>query len=126
MQIHKYIHTQTKLQESNKTAIFAGDLNIRDNEVKSVQVPPRIIDVWEACGSVEKHKFTWDTDENDNLEWSFSPRPSSKLRFDRMYLSPSDGKFKPKKFELVGKERIPSCQRFPSDHWGMWAEYETT
>ena len=110
-----------KLQQS-KTCIFGGDLNVRDAEVASVGLPKKTVDVWEACGSQVEHKYTWDISSNDNLDWQFPNKP--KLRFDRLYLSPTDSQLFPKSFELVGRERLPSCDRFPSDHWGMWAEFE--
>ena len=106
----------------SKACIFGGDLNLRDSEVKSVGLPQNTVDVWEACGSEEAHKYTWDVGANDNLNWQFPNKP--KLRFDRVYLSPSHGKLQPKSFSLVGKERLPSCGRFPSDHWGIWMEFE--
>lgn len=95
---------------------------MRDWEVESVGLPERCIDVWEACGSQKEHRYTWDVSANDNLDWPYPNRP--KLRFDRLYLSPSDSQLLPKSFALVGKERLPGIGRFPSDHWGMWAEFE--
>lgn len=112
------------MQKVNKTSLFAGDLNVRNKEVNKIGVPKEVLDVWEACGSDEKHKFTWDTRKND----FFEEKQTITARYDRMYLSPSDGRVKPMLFELVGKEKIPiaSCgqESFPSDHWGMWAEFE--
>ena len=112
----------TTLQTSNRISIFGGDLNLRDAEMKIVNVPPNVVDVWEACGMQERHKFMWDVSENDNLNWPHRHRP--KIRFDRIYLSPGDGALQPLTFELVGKERLPRCKRFPSDHWGLWAEFD--
>ena len=110
------------LQESNKVSIFGGDLNIGDDEIESIGVPTGIIDVWEACGSPEEHRYTWDVSENDNLDWWFKTRP--RKRVDRIYVSPSDGVLQPKSFQLVGKERLKQCGRFPSDHWGMMMEFK--
>ena len=107
--------------QASKICIFGGDLNVRDNEVRSVGLPEKTVDVWEACGSAEEEKYTWDVSENDNLNWPYGNKP--KLRFDRVYLSPSDGKLRPKSFSLVGKERLPHCSWFPSDHWGLWMEF---
>ena len=120
-QLKKAFEIMERLQQS-KTCIFGGDLNVRDAEVASVGLPKNAVDVWEACGSQMEHKYTWDISENDNLDWPFPNKP--KLRFDRLYLSPTDSQLFPKSFELVGRERLPSCDRFPSDHWGMWAEFE--
>lgn len=120
-QLKKTFEIMERLQQS-KTCIFGGDLNVRDAEVASVGLPKNTVDVWEACGSQMEHKYTWDISKNDNLDWPFPNKP--KLRFDRLYLSPTDSQLFPKSFELVGRERLPSCNQFPSDHWGMWAEFE--
>ena len=120
-QLKKAFEIMERLQQS-KTCIFGGDLNVRDAEVASVGLPKNTVDVWEASGSQMEHKYTWDISENDNLDWPFPNKP--KLRFDRLYLSPTDSQLFPKSFELVGRERLPSCDQFPSDHWGMWAEFE--
>ena len=138
----------------NGAALLAGDLNIRDEEVKSVQKElgaqaKDIADAWLFCGAQEHERWTWDTDANDNLEVAFR----CKTRFDRMFfLSPgisdkatatpkpkakANGASKlveapqlpqghlqaeawrPLRFSLIGKERVPDLGRFPSDHWGL-------
>ena len=111
-----------KHTQQGKVCLFGGDLNVRDQEVKVTPPPEKVVDVWQACGSVLEEKFTWDTTVNTNLSWEHQYKP--KMRFDRLYLSPSDSvSVQPMKFELVGKDCIPECKRFPSDHWGMWAEF---
>ena len=107
--------------QREKVCIFGGDLNVREAEVKSVKVPKNTIDVWEACGADHNSMYTWDVSANDNLNWSYPNKP--KTRYDRIYLAPSDGKLRPTKFELVGQDRLHECGRFPSDHWGLWAEF---
>ena len=107
-----------------RVCIFGGDLNARDYEVSKVGLPESTVDVWEACGSIEEHRYTWDISANDNLDWSFPHNP--RLRFDRLYLTKSGGYVAPKYFELVGKERIVVCDRFPSDHWGMYAMFDVS
>lgn len=115
------------------SCLFGGDLNLRDQEVRNVGVPPGMVDVWEACGSPPTEKFTWDVKENDNLDWPHSHKPS--LRFDRLYLMPEKGaglvvppptgEGAKDRFVLVGKVRLSKCGgRFPSDHWGVWAEFD--
>ena len=119
----EFVTEQTSL--FNRVCILGGDLNIRDNEVAEVGMPPSVVDIWETCGSVEEHKYTWDISKNDNLFWRFPNKP--RLRFDRLYLSPGRGEYvKPLSFELVGKERISGCNRFPSDHWGLWTELQVS
>ena len=117
----KYAFEIMEELQASKICIFGGDLNVRDDEVGKVGLPDKTVDVWEACGSNEEEKYTWDATANDNLNWSFGKK--LKMRFDRVYLSPSDGKLRPKGFSLVGKERLSRCGRFPSDHWGLWMEF---
>jgi len=127
--------SKTCSEDSDTSCIFAGDMNLRDSEVTKAGVPQGMRDVWEAHGSPAGKKFTWDVRKNDNLDWPHPYKPS--CRFDRVYLmngqhgslkipvpsSPvatTDDNF----FELVGKIRLRSCgNRFPSDHWGIWAEF---
>ena len=86
-------------------------------------LPDGILDLWEVTGKRTEARFTWDTGRNDNLEWSHKFKP--KCRFDRLYLRHPKDKIviKPVYFELVGLERLKSCQRFPSDHWGILSYY---
>ena len=59
---------------------------------------------------------------NNNLSWEGRFKP--KLRFDRLYFTPHDmDTARPVKFELIGKDRVADCERYPSDHWGLWAEF---
>ncbi len=81
-------------------------------------VPDDIYDIWEVTGKRPEAKYTWDLKRNDNcaMASNFSPR----CRFDRIYLRhcKPNPKLNPVYFELVGIERLKSCHRFPSDHWG--------
>lgn len=122
-QLATVFKTMADIQQmsQDKTCIFGGDLNVCDAEVKAVGLSSNTIDVWEACGSQEKDRYTWDVSENDNLNWKYPNKP--KLRFDRIYLSSADGNVSSKSFSLVGKERLPGCNRFCSDHWGLWVEF---
>ena len=109
---------------NGRACIFGGDLNVKEYEISDVGLPQSTVDVWQTCGSVKRHEYTWDISANDNLDWPFDNEP--RLRFDRLYLTSKDGYVKAKSFELVGKERIPSCNRFPSDHWGMFAVFSVS
>ena len=113
----------TEIQKKNpaKNCIFGGDLNVIDEEFREVYFSPNTVDVWEACGSQEETKYTWDMGENDNREWT--DPPNLKLHLDRLYLSSCDGKVATRSFSIIGKERLPGCKRFPSDHWGLWTEF---
>lgn len=103
------------------TIVFGGDLNLRDPEVRAVGTPVDVVDAWEACGSHDDSRYTWDMSENDNLDWEFEHKP--KCRFDRLFVRPGQGddRFIPSKFSLIGKLRL-TCGLFPSDHWGMVCE----
>jgi tyrosyl-DNA phosphodiesterase 2 len=117
-QLAQCFEQMTKLQEPS---ILGGDLNVRDTEVRSVGIPCNCVDAWESCGSDPEHEYTWDTVANNNLDVTWN----SKLRFDRVYLcqgNPSN--VKTISFRLVGKDRLESCGRFASDHWGIMAEFE--
>ena len=83
----------------------------------------RSCDIWEATGRRPEAKYTWDLTKNDNLEWEPEFRP--KCRFDRLYMRHSAPQsLKPVYFELVGMERLSSCKRYPSDHWGILAHFD--
>ena len=84
--------------------------------------PAGVYDVWECTGKRPEAKHTWDLLRNDNkqLGGKFQPR----CRFDRMYVRHSDPHtVKPVYFELVGIQRLASCKRFPSDHWGILGHF---
>ena len=82
-----------------------------------------MVDVWEVTGRRPVAQYTWDLTKNDNLEWNMKFKP--KCRFDRMYLrNSSPRKLKPVYFELIGIQRLPSCKRFCSDHWGILTHYD--
>ena len=123
-QLSTVFKMMSEIQKKNpeKTCIFGGDLNLIDEEFEEVGFPLNTVDVWEACKLPEEHKYTWDMGENDNREWT-SPK-NLKLRLDKTYLASCDGKVSSKSFSLVGKDRLPGCGRFPSDHWGLWMEFD--
>ncbi|XP_078283247.1 tyrosyl-DNA phosphodiesterase 2 [Rhinoraja longicauda] len=103
------------------TVIFAGDTNLRDNEVKSLGgLPAGISDVWESLNKPEHCRYTWDTTMNNNLKAAYSCR----LRFDRLFFrASSEGQIIPKEMSLVGQERL-ECGRFCSDHWGILCDFD--
>ncbi|EDO38578.1 predicted protein [Nematostella vectensis] len=113
-----------KEQDPNSMVLFAGDMNLRDKELNGIGgLDSRgILDVWEKVGN-DASKFTWDVSANDNLDWPHSYKP--KLRFDRVFVRPGGG-VEPVSFSLVGTKRVPSCGRFPNDHWGIWCEFAIT
>lgn len=85
--------------------------------------PANILDIWEITGRRKEAQFTWDLVKNDNkqLASKFSPR----CRFDRLYLRHAAvPRMNPVYFELVGIQRLASCRRYPSDHWGILAHLD--
>ena len=86
-------------------------------------IPSKTCDLWEATGSRQEAKFTWDLTRNDNLEWPHKFRP--RCRFDRLFIRDAQPLgLKPVYFELVGLERLEVCRRFCSDHWGLLAHLD--
>jgi len=84
-------------------------------------IPSGIVDIWQSTGSRPEAMYTWDTQRNDNLEFADNFR-KARCRFDRFYYR-SSGRLDPVYFELVGLQRIDSCRRFASDHWGIMAHF---
>ncbi|KAK3576016.1 hypothetical protein CHS0354_014857 [Potamilus streckersoni] len=120
----RFAFDHVKLADIDRTVIFGGDLNLRDYELSEIGgLPEDVDDIWEVTGARPETKFTWDVQCNDNLEWSSRYKP--RCRFDRMYIRHSKPKatVKPVHFELVGQERLRSCQKFPSDHWGLLSHF---
>ncbi|KAG9479171.1 hypothetical protein GDO78_012704 [Eleutherodactylus coqui] len=113
-----------KIQETppSTAVIFGGDTNLRDTEVQKIGgLPSDILDIWEFLGKPERCRYTWDTKINNNLKLPFT----SRLRFDRIfYRAAVDGsQIVPQSLELVGTEKL-DCGRFPSDHWGLFCDFE--
>ncbi|XP_007525991.2 tyrosyl-DNA phosphodiesterase 2 [Erinaceus europaeus] len=108
-----------KIQEApeSATVIFAGDTNLRDQEVaKCGGLPDNILDVWEFLGRPKHCQYTWDTQMNSNLGIA----AACKLRFDRIFFraAAESGHIIPRSLDLLGLEKL-DCGRFPSDHWGL-------
>ncbi|XP_036129586.1 tyrosyl-DNA phosphodiesterase 2 [Molossus molossus] len=108
-----------KMQEApeSATVIFAGDTNLRDQEVtKCGGLPCNISDVWEFLGKPKHCQYTWDTQMNSNL----GIRATCKHRFDRIFFraAAQGGHIIPQSLDLLGLEKL-DCGRFPSDHWGL-------
>ncbi|XP_040823561.1 tyrosyl-DNA phosphodiesterase 2 isoform X1 [Ochotona curzoniae] len=108
-----------KIQEApeSATVIFAGDTNLRDQEVtKCGGLPNNILDVWEFLGKPKHCQYTWDTRVNSNLGIA----APCKLRFDRIFFraAADEGHIIPRSLDLLGLEKL-DCGKFPSDHWGL-------
>ncbi|XP_006977192.1 tyrosyl-DNA phosphodiesterase 2 [Peromyscus maniculatus bairdii] len=106
-----------KMQEApdSTTVIFAGDTNLRDQEVtKCGGLPDNVFDAWEFLGKPKHCQYTWDTRINTNLRIP----AACKHRFDRIFFRAEEGHLIPQSLDLVGLEKL-DCGRFPSDHWGL-------
>lgn len=106
-----------KMQEApdSTTVIFAGDTNLRDQEViKCGGLPDNVFDAWEFLGKPKHCQYTWDTKANNNLRIP----AAYKHRFDRIFFRAEEGHLIPQSLDLVGLEKL-DCGRFPSDHWGL-------
>ncbi|KAM4028534.1 tyrosyl-DNA phosphodiesterase 2 isoform 2-T2 [Anomaloglossus baeobatrachus] len=113
-----------KIQEipASSTVIFGGDTNLRDQEVAKLGgLPSKVLDIWEYLGKPEHCRYTWDTKINSNLKAPYTCR----LRFDRIfYRAAEDGsQVVPQSLDLIGTEKL-DCGRFPSDHWGLFCDFE--
>lgn len=103
------------------TIIFGGDLNVRDDEVKSIELPSQILDVWEYLGSPKNCQYTWNCLMNRNFcknFFFFKPR----CRFDRVYWikNNADNYAKPIHIKTVGNKRLSKQHHMlPSDHYGL-------
>uniref|UniRef100_A0A4W3IEN9 Tyrosyl-DNA phosphodiesterase 2 n=2 Tax=Callorhinchus milii TaxID=7868 RepID=A0A4W3IEN9_CALMI len=112
-----------KMQDAAETAtvIFGGDTNLRDHEVTKLGgLKAGISDVWEYLGKPEYCQYTWDTQNNNNLEACYKCR----LRFDRVFFrAGTETQIIPQQMELVGLDKL-ECGRFPSDHWGILCDFD--
>jgi endonuclease/exonuclease/phosphatase family metal-dependent hydrolase len=117
--------------------ILAGDLNLRDNEIKSKkEFPqlyqqrssssshsfshPQIIDCWEQAGSVPDSRFTW----------FLCTRPDIRARFDRVYYKDDNCNSETvESFDLLAKEfvqegSISNSVPYLSDHCGVIVKFQ--
>lgn len=82
-------------------------------------IPPGICDLWAAAGQPRDCEYTWDMQLNTNKNFS-SATNVPRARFDRLYYRPSANvQLRTNTFELRGLEKIPSVDRFCSDHWAL-------
>ncbi|KAH0617881.1 hypothetical protein JD844_016580 [Phrynosoma platyrhinos] len=120
-QLKLVLAKMTEVPEST-AVIFGGDTNLRDKELAKIGgLPDNILDIWEFLGKPEHCHYTWDTSQNTNLE----ARYKCKLRFDRLFLraASTGGQIIPKSLDLIGLEKL-DCGRFPSDHWGLFCNFD--
>ncbi|XP_069469720.1 tyrosyl-DNA phosphodiesterase 2 isoform X2 [Ambystoma mexicanum] len=118
----KLVLKKIKEAPESSTVLFAGDTNLRDQEVAKIGgLPHDILDIWEFLGKPEHCRYTWDTKTNNNLKAPYTCR----LRFDRILTRAANngGQFIPQTLDLLGQEKL-DCGRFPSDHWGLLCVFD--
>ncbi|XP_076084600.1 uncharacterized protein LOC143055353 isoform X2 [Mytilus galloprovincialis] len=111
----------------DRTVLFGGDFNVKDREIREIKgLPKGVLDIWIETGRNKETQFTWDTSINTNLQWAENQDFKPKIRFDRIYMRhPKTHKvISPVSFQLIGKEKIPTCGLFPSDHWGLLVHFD--
>jgi len=109
-------------QPKTHNVVFAGDLNLRAEDLRKVGgIPATISDAWESSGECTDVKFTWDLELNDNKVF---PWGKPRARYDRMYFKRGSNKqIQCVDFQLVGTKRLESCKMFPSDHFGILSKF---
>ncbi|CAC5371217.1 TDP2 [Mytilus coruscus] len=113
----------------DRTVLFGGDFNVKDREIREIKgLPKGVLDIWIETGRNKETQFTWDTSINTNLKWAENQDFKPKIRFDRIYMRhpKTEPVISPVSFQLIGKEKIPTCGLFPSDHWGLLVHFDIT
>ncbi|XP_076084597.1 tyrosyl-DNA phosphodiesterase 2-like isoform X2 [Mytilus galloprovincialis] len=111
----------------DRTVLFGGDFNIKDREIREMKgLPKGVLDLWIETGRNKETQFTWDTSINTNQTWAANQDFKPKIRFDRIYMRhpKTEPVISPVSFQLIGQEKIPSCDCFPSDHWGILVRFD--
>ncbi|CAG2247809.1 TDP2 [Mytilus edulis] len=111
----------------DRTVLFGGDFNIKDREIREMKgLPKGVLDLWIETGRNKETQFTWDTSINTNLKLAENQDFKPKIRFDRIYMRhpKTELVISPVSFQLIGQEKIPTCDCFPSDHWGILVHFD--
>lgn len=147
-QLFRVFDRQRELVESGAITVFGGDTNLREAEVPASEVvktvaaekkrqecgeaptkrrrvltKEKFVDAWLTAGADADERFTWDMSVNDNLQFDTEFKP--KARYDRVFmLWPKKSDVQVPSMKLVGKDRLPSCGKFVSDHWGLCVDLQ--
>jgi len=91
---------------------------------KAAKPMNKVGDAWIMAGTPAEEKFTWDTLKNDNLDMSAAKfRPRS--RYDRVFLMANQANFPDVvQYRLLGTDRLKSCGKFISDHFGVLVDID--
>lgn len=96
-------------------AVFAGDTNLRDEEVPHIPGLDQVVDAWEATGRDPATRYTWDTVRIANK----AGKRGARMRFDRIYVNQ---RIQVSDLRLVGDQPLPEADGWhPSDHLGLRA-----
>eukprot|EP00667_Euglena_gracilis_P016852 EG_transcript_17670 len=109
----KQLHTVVQQLTGPEPAVFAGDTNLREKEVRAEPGLRAVVDAWEAGGAAGPQRYTWYVRENGR-----QVQPPMGFRFDRMW---AGGAQQVRSFRLLGTE-LMSEGCYPSDHFGIGAE----
>lgn len=107
------------------TIIFGGDLNIRDQEIKSIYFPSNILDIWEYLGSPKDCKYTWNCCMGNKF-FNTNFFSKSKFRYDRVYWMNNNEEtcIQPIYMKKVGEKRLSKEHNIlPSDHYGLFIKF---
>lgn len=101
---------------ADATLIIAGDMNMREDETKSVLEVLSVEDAFQLVGSKED-KFTWNSRVNKYANTGFEYT----ARYDRVFVRG----FGVKAFGLIGDKPVSeNTGHFISDHYGITVELE--
>ncbi len=93
-------------------AVFAGDTNLRDSEVRGRDIR----DAWCLLGSPRQTRTTWDMRAIPNKRGP-NEQGGGYARFDRVFLNPG---WRPSEMSLIGMAPVAGADGlFPSDHAGL-------
>lgn len=105
---------------SNDNILFMGDLNIYFPGENEVLNDNEFYDLW-----LEKHShnegLTWDPEKN-SMNHHNSIFDDRRLRLDRICMKKSK-QFDLKDIKMIATDIIPEAELFPSDHFGLSAEF---
>lgn len=103
-------HVARWLRGWSGPAVFAGDTNLRDSELKKIDTTD-VVDAWEAMGRPSDSAYTWDLKRNVNLPVRGDRPP--RFRFDRVWCKGCT----PSALRLTGETVTNGVM--PSDHFGI-------
>jgi len=95
-----------QMNQCETPCIFGGDTNLRKAEWETLN-PDNVSDAWQASGSPEKHRITWEQHPH-------------KSRYDRVWFQGLNIT----SFETFGTKQVNAIKKRPSDHRGIRIEFD--